>query len=889
MTELAIPLGADEDSIECILKILEDQMNKHGILDTARNFALRLKYPEAYVDHAIKVLGQRRKIFEDLEPAPLVEKDMRWYYGPGPNCLYWLDYTKRLQSIGWTEGMIAALNASTSKVMDLIDPPGRTNIDTRGLVVGRVQSGKTGHFTGIIAKAADCGYRLFIVLSGITNSLRFQTQKRLDRDLRCADQPGAWYWLTKAHIFGDFEYQNEANVDVALRGGRHRAIAVVKKQSDVLRRLVDWLRCGNDMLKRACPVLVIDDEADQASLNTGRSMELDELTRINDRIVELLAVFPRCGYIGYTATPFANVLTHPGFPENLYPRSFIFPLPPPPNYFGAERIHGRQKLHPDDDEEVTDGLPLIRVVPDNELPKLKPSTRKMVGFCFDVTPHLEIAMRYFFMATAARLFRESKGSKAMDFSTMLLHTSQRVAVHAQSAPKVRELLDRLRKEIKDGQLEFWETIWKSEMEMIDRDKLGAKLGEVEFKDLLAHLSPALDRCKIIVCNSMKDEETNVTFEEKGQIAIVIGGNTLSRGLTLEGLVVSFFVRSANAYDTILQMGRWFGYRPFYEDLPRIWMTNEMRGHFHDLATIEEEFLDQLDDYRAQNLSPMQAAMRIRRLPKIRITAANKMRFAVTADIGYGGARPQTIHFNPSRPWLQRNLEAAKSLINNLGKPDLVKRGRHVWKCRPASTVLAFLDKYQFHARSRELDRDLLQKYIVKQNAIGGLTRWNVVVNGLDAPRINLGTLKLSDHVTTNLIKRSQMKHDDVTTINIKALMDPFDILVDHEEFDAAKYVGMKARDLFAMRKDDPAGVLIIYPISKDSKPDKDPSKTRKGLDVEIHIMGVAFIFPEGRGHGSSDDYVQADLQPVESVFSGEDDDDDNNDYVTTMSGNSSHV
>jgi hypothetical protein len=874
MTENNLPPGADADSIAFILVVLEDQMNKHGILDAARKFALLSKFPEAHVDHAIKVLGQRRKIFEDLEPDPLVEKDTRWYHGPGANGLYWQDYTMRLQSIGWSEAMIETLNASTSKAMDLLDPPGLDKIATRGLVVGRVQSGKTGHFTGLIAKAADSGYRVFIVLSGITNSLRFQTQKRLDRDLRSSERPGAWYWLTKAQIFGDFEYQNEANVDVALRGGRHRAIAVVKKQSDVLRRLIDWLKCGNAMLNRACPILIIDDEADQASLNTGRSMELDELTRINDRIVELLAVFPRCGYVGYTATPFANVLTHPGYPENLYPRSFIFPLSPPLDYFGAERVHGRKKLHPNDSEEVTDGLPLIRIVPDDELPKLKPPGRKISGFCFEVTQQLDIAMRYFFMATAARLFREAKGSRAMDFSTMLLHTSQRVAVHSQSSPKVKESIERLRKEIKALHFGIWESIWKAEMEIIDRDKLRAKLGEVEFKDLVGHLFPALDRCKVIVSNSMRDEETNVTFEEKGQVAIVIGGNTLSRGLTLEGLVVSFFVRSANAYDTILQMGRWFGYRPFYEDLPRIWMTNEMRGHFHDLATIEEEFLDQLEDYRAQGLSPMQAAMRIRRLPKIRITAANKMRFAVTADIGFGGARPQTIHFNPSTSWLQHNLDAVKQLVVLLGEPDLASRGRHVWRNRPASAILAFIKDYQFHPRSRELDRDLLQKYIAKQNAAGGLTSWNVVVNGLDVPREGLGTLALSEHVTTNLIKRSRLKHDDGTTINIKALMDPFDILVDREDFDATRYDGMKARELFAMRKDDAAGVLILYPISKDSKPDKDPSKTRKSLDVETHIMGVAFIFPEGRGHGSSDDYVQADLQPIESVISGEEADDE---------------
>ena len=874
MADLPSTPGSDDELIEIIVDLLDMQMNHHGNLDAARKRALQHRHPEHLVDQAIKRLGDRRKIFENLEPAPICERNTRWYHGPPAQSPYWQDYVKRLRSIEWSEKMIEELDASTSRTMDLLDSPGNPKIATRGLVVGRVQSGKTGHFTGLISKAADCGYRLFIILSGITNSLRLQTQKRLDRDLSNPEHPGAWYWLTKKEVFGDFEHQNPANVDVALRGGRLRAIAVVKKQSDVLRRLIDWLQCGNAQLKRDCPVLVIDDEADQASVNTGRGMERDELTRINDRIVELLSIFHRCGYVGYTATPFANVLTHPDYAENLYPRSFIYPLDPPKTYFGSERIHGRSRLTSDQPDEDTDGLPLIRTVPDIELHKLKPAGRNITGFEFEVTPQLDTALRYFFMATAARLFREAKGSRAMDFSTMLIHTSQRVKVHALSSPKVKEAIERLRKEIKDGGFGPWEAIWKTEMGLIDRDKLGAKLGEVEFRDLTSHLFPALDRCKVIVSNSMKDEETNITFEEKGQIAIVIGGNTLSRGLTLEGLVVSFFVRSANAYDTILQMGRWFGYRPYYEDLPRIWMTSEMRGHFNDLATIEEEFREQLDDYRGQGLTPMHAAMRIRRLPKIRITAANKMRFAVTADIGYGGARPQTIHFDRNRTWLEKNLAAVTELIGGLGKPDQAVHGRHIWRGRPVKDVLEFLKSYQFHPRSRELDSDLLRRYVSKQNAIGGLNTWNVVLNGLESPKPGLDSITLSPHVTAHCINRSCLKHDDGTTINIKALMAPSDILSDQPGFDPSTYEGMKARELFRIRAGDPSGVLIIYPISKGSHPKEEPSKTRRRLDVDIHVMGVAFIFPEGRGHGSSDDYVQADLQPVESSVSGETEEDE---------------
>jgi hypothetical protein len=520
------------------------------------------------------------------------------------------------------------------------------------------------------------------------------------------------------------------------------------------------------------------------------------------------------------------------------------------------------------------------------------------------------------LATAARLFREAKGSAVMEFSTMLVHTSQRVAVHRQSATAIRLAVESLRREVIAKQLGAWEMLWIDEMVAIDREKLGVKLGEVEFRDLAAHLFAAVDRCKIIVSNSMKDEETNVAFDEKGQIAIVIGGNTLARGLTLEGLVVSFFVRSANAYDTILQMGRWFGYRPYYEDLPRLWMTSEMQGHFYDLATIEEEFRQQLEDCRALGLTPMQAAMRIRRLPQIRITAANKMRFAITAEIGYGRARPQTIHFDSSRKWLDDNLKVTKALVERLGAADDQHGGRFVWRGRGVAEVVGFLKTYQFHPRSRELDAELLGKYIAKQNGMGGLLNWNIVVYGLEEVRSELGSLRLSNNVLVHCINRSRLITGGAAdaTVYIKALMAPMDILADRPGFDPSKYEGLKTKDLFAQRGGDQSGVLILYPISKYSAPvrqvkanneyrvedterkpteykskEKYKGHTRTRLGVDTDIIGVALIFPDGQGHGSDSDYVQANLQPVEASASIETDDEDALDQEAAAPGTPTNV
>ena len=368
--------------------------------------------------------------------------------------------------------MLEMLDRTTTRVVSLLDAPGNLKVDTRGLVLGRVQSGKTANFTGVIAKAADCNYRFFIILSGTTKMLRLQTQKRIERDLTNA-APGKWIWLTRRDIAGDFGDNPLGNINLILGNRSVRTIAVIKKNTAILRRLIDWIAGGTDLLKRDCPLLVIDDEADQASIPTGSSMTFDDLTTINKRIVELISVTPKIAYVGYTATPFANVLIDPNYEENLYPRSFIYSLPTPSDYFGPERIFGRDPLNSVEGEFVSEGLPLIRTVPQDEIPSLRPMTRADVQtFRFEVTPSLDDALRYFYLATAARLFRQEKSRVAMDFSTCLIHTSERVLTHKRAKEAIdihrTTCLEMVRKE----RLGPWRLLWDKEMDAIDREQLG---------------------------------------------------------------------------------------------------------------------------------------------------------------------------------------------------------------------------------------------------------------------------------------------------------------------------------------------------------------------------------------------------------------------------------
>lgn len=302
------------------------------------------------------------------------------------------------------------------------------------------------------------------------------------------------------------------------------------------------------------------------------------------------------------------------------------------------------------------------------------------------------------------------------------------------------------------------------------------------------------------------------------------------------------------------------------------MTSEMKGQFYDLATIEQEFREEIDRYRALGLSPLQAAIRIRRHPGMRVTAPNKMRFAVTCETSYQGARPQTIYFkHRDKDWLKDNVRATERLLAGLGAPQYSKGGRWIWNRRPADDILDFVRKYRFHERSKELDSELIVKYIEKQNRKQLLKSWNVVILGLASPDPSLGTLELRKDVVVNLINRSRIDVGDKNTGYIKALMSRIDILADKPEFDSLTLKGKGTEDLFELREEDKSGVLILYPISAASKANTTKGKKSDRVDLGAagHMIGVAFVFPENAEDPRGEDFVRAVLKPIVSEVSAE--------------------
>ncbi|QOV46875.1 Z1 domain-containing protein [Streptomyces chromofuscus] len=820
-------LGVEQDVVERIRERHEQQM-------------IRIK--ELEEPHAV-VMGNRDT----------------WYTGPQVKDKCWPAIVKLLRKDGWPEEpAIRDLDDSSTRVVSLLNHPKERAFSTRGLVVGYVQSGKTTNFTSVMAKAADRGYKLFIVLAGIHNGLRRQTQARLVQQL-VEPNPSMWSQLTG--LEKDFTPQ-ENPASYFGKSNKTHVLCVVKKNATVLRKLARWLDKASDYLKD-CPALIIDDEADQATVATKS---------INPLILSIMSSLPRSAYVGYTASPFANLLIDPSA-EDLYPRDFIVNLPKPRGHFGTEVLFGRYALDGENEDDVDDGHDMIRSVPVDDIPCVRPETKADVdGFEPVITETLRKAIEYFWLVTAARRVRGSGNPH----STMLIHTSVNTSVHNSFKRPLEHLRETTAKSLAEKTvLRRLRTLWDEETARVRAEDFCET--KVPFDSLLAELPGVLRNCRVIMDNS--SSEDRLDYENGPVVAIAVGGNTLSRGLTLEGLAVSYFVRAVSAYDTLLQMGRWFGFRNGYADLPRIWMTDELAEWFRHLATVETEMRRDIDIYMTEAETPLTFAVRLRTHPALRVTAAAKMRSAVTASSSYGGRGVQTHYFHTNAEWLRGNIVASQELVaaaaaNAVRVEDRSQEGRFIFRDVPYDVVTNFLASYKFHEKSPENDPDLISAYIQKRvSAADSLRRWNVAIIGNPegepftfAPSVTVGRVTRSRLAVTN---------PDPDFADIKSLLGPRDAAVDLSGI-TTKVNERALKDARSAQLPD-TGLLLLYPIDKTSAP--GPGKNlRAPLNAQEHVIGVGLVFPEPR-HGDStvEKYISADLSGVRiededlsSLLEGED-------------------
>ncbi|MGW6334226.1 Z1 domain-containing protein [Nocardia rhamnosiphila] len=793
--------------------------------------------------------GDMIRIKEMQEPRSVVIDNYEtWYTGPHSEDRLWPAIVDGLVRQGWPrEPAIDSLDASSTRIVSLLRHPRERSFSTRGLVVGYVQSGKTTNFTAVMAKAADRGYKLFIVLAGVHNGLRRQTQARLIDQL-IKPHRSMWSQITDL----DHDFRPTANpASFFGKSNKTHVLCVVKKNATVLRKLVKWLDDASDYLAD-CPALIIDDEADQATVAT---------TSINPLIRQILDVLPKSAYVGYTASPFANLLIDPAA-EDLYPKHFIVNLPKPEGHFGTEVLFGRYALDGEDPNEVDDGYDMIRTVPDSDVELVRPKTKADAdGFVPVITDTLRRAVLYFWLSTAARRLRGTGNPH----STMLIHTSVRTAVHNSFEAPLKALRSKVTRGLEEPQVrQELKELWQVEASRVPSEAFGED--RVSFEDLFEYLPGVLKDCRVVMDNSQSVDRLD--YESGPVVAIAVGGNTLSRGLTLEGLSVSYFVRSVSTYDTLLQMGRWFGYRNGYADLPRIWMTAELEDWFRHLATVETEMRKDIDVYMTEGKNPLQFAVRLRTHPALRVTAAAKMKDAVKAASSYGGLRIQTRYFRTESSWLLRNQEAARMLVASAIAEGQIEEevggGRYLIRGVSSGIVLEFLKNYRFHDNSQECDAGLMSNYIEKRmrNA-GALRRWNIAIVG-KAPEVATERFEFADGVSVGTIVRSRLGKPQADYADIKTLMSRRDAAIDLGEATGKE----TEKEIFEVRSREvpDVGLLVLYPIDKKSEPmpEKDG---RYALDAPEHVIGVGLVFPRPKDDDSTvaweSSYVSADLSGVE--------------------------
>jgi len=809
-----------------------------------------------------------------LEPARiLVTGDQRdewlrqldrsdWYYWP----------TLRAYLLGtrnWAAASVRSLDETTDRILGQMSAPSAEQFDIRGLVVGYVQSGKTANFTALIAKAADVGYRLIIVLSGIDNGLRRQTQIRLGKELvgypdnrnNAVPLPPMgrqWHQFTTDEVDGDFR---PGNVNYGALQGTQPVLLVVKKNGAVLRRLHGWLDAAPEDVRRTLPVLVIDDEADQASIDTRGSYQAEgedipddyeEPTVINRLIRDLLRKFQRKAYVAYTATPFANILIphdtfDPRYEIDLYPKDFIVDLPKPDGYFGAEEQFGRFDT---DTNDTVGGLDIIRNVSEVELEDLKHHGT--------LPGSLEIAMMDFVLAGAARAFRRHQQDQGDFPATMLLHGSHLVLRQIEIAnligQRFSELRDEWRYQRNQGILQGLRERWEAEFRPIT---IGSDpMRDAQFNQIEPYIGPFFEAVQVRVINSRTGEVLD--YEREPHLkAIAVGGNRLSRGLTLEGLLTSYFFRSTAMYDTLMQMGRWFGFRAGYEDLTRIYMTRDLSSWFSDLALVEYELRQDIRMYEALNVTPMELGTRILRHPAMLVTSRLKQRYSRTIIVeqSYSSQVMQTFRFPFQRldelsGLLGANLNMTRSLLNTLGTPAWQNQ-TPIWQGISSETIIYFIQNYQINREvARNINPEAIVSYIQRQNEFGELTSWTIAVRGRDPvlQSMDLGVGRLIPMISRNRLASDPDSlgiitnpGDEVIGLNAEQL---------ERVAELRESTGQAANPVSRLVRPPNVGLLLIYPVSRFSGHERTPRQSRKRMyddpnnPLSQDVVCFAISFPK---------------------------------------------
>ena len=827
MAQNMLRLAAERAQEAITPEMIETELTKLALV-MKEDFALidREALADELIRRSSRTVGDNATLSSGEDHVPWLDAERK------AGWTYWRRYSEYMETrIPWTA--LDAVDIATDEVLSQLEDPMREGAwDRRGLVVGHVQSGKTGNYTGLICKAADAGYKIIIVLAGLHNNLRAQTQIRLDEGFlgfaTIADAevvPAVGVGLIDSDISvrpnaatnrsdkGDFNTAVAAKMNISPE--QRPWLFVVKKNKTVLERLLHWIRnrvanhvdpgTGRRVVTNL-PLLVIDDESDHGSVDTGEDV-VDEFgqsdvehqpTTINRLIRSVLHHFSRKAYVGYTATPFANIFIHDRgetqeHGPDLFPAAFITNLAAPSNYVGPGRVFGSASSTPDD-------LPLVRPLADEEFRPWMPQRHKNGHHPRwqgeDRVPEsLAEAVRSFVYACAIRKLRGQGNSH----SSMLVHVTRftvvQNAVVNQVADYLRDLKGRYTRGIDLADLEAfmrveYETVFLPGMRQIRSELVeGERLDDFEWIDLRGVLPDVLSDIRVREINgTAKDALDYAENEGSGLKVIAIGGDKLARGLTLEGLCTSYFLRTARMYDTLMQMGRWFGYRDGYLDVCRMYTSEEMVEWFGHIADAAEELRQEFDNMVAAAATPRQFGLRVKSHSVLTVTSRAKMRNARAMQLTYAGDLLQTIVFPNRKDHITTNFRATGRFIEMLGPalhlnrqhfiPDGQRWNGHMWRDVPSLNVISFLREYRTHPASFRIMSPLIADFIEEMNKDGELVNWTVAMIGKESGPDD--KLRAVGGCTINMLQRKRtIEHSD--RYSIKTLISPRDQAIDLTE------------------------------------------------------------------------------------------------------------
>jgi hypothetical protein len=585
---------------------------------------------------------------------------------------YWNHYKSLLASKGWSKSIIDSIDEESDKILDRTFNPMRKDIriNKRGLVIGRVQSGKTANYMGVVSKALDTGFKVIIILTGVHENLRRQTFKRIQEEI---GTEGIHY-----HTSDETDFKSmHARIANDIENSNDKHLFIVKKNSSVLKNLIRYFKSNKKNEEYIARTIVVDDEADNASINTKHE---EEPTTTNKSIRELLNCFLAKAYIGYTATPYANVfidkdLKHKTLQDDIFPKDFIITLPISEDYCGAKNFF------PKDGEKNR----LFNIYDDNATLVIYDSIKK------------------FILSTA---IRKSRGI-INDHNTMLVHDSFRIGDHLDLSEGIESMVENLKGRIYNPK----DSLIVELKKLFDDEYVETSILYNRYDDwakIEKHIPSVLNDIEVVMVNSMGQELEY--FDEDIKTYIAVGGNKLSRGLTLEGLTISVFARNSKQYDTLMQMGRWFGYRASYLDLCRIVLPEDIYKNFVEINNADKELYSDIKLLNEQEgMTPKDFALKVRSsyglLPTSKSKMGKSLHFA-----GLSGKTRATLRFG-----VKDNIEVTEQFLENQGGlENFIEMSNSFIKLNTSvEDIIKFISQFKTHDDESNFDKNLILPYLNK--------------------------------------------------------------------------------------------------------------------------------------------------------------------------------